>query len=54
VLQQIESIMEVTGTSFGPMNIIEGRVKGTDISNVVALPLVKWVEERIPADLGGG
>ena len=54
VLQQIESIMDVTGKSFGPMNIIEGKVKGIEISNIVVLPLVKWVEERIPADLGGG
>ena len=53
-LGQLEGWMEITSTSFGPMNIIEGKVKGTEISNIVALPLVKWVEERIPADLDGG
>jgi hypothetical protein len=53
VMGQLEDWMEITSTSFGPMNIIEGKVKGTEISNIVAMPLVKWVEERLPADLDG-
>jgi hypothetical protein len=52
VKRQLESWMDVTGTSFGPINIIEGSVKGANISNILAMPLVKWVEERTPSDLG--
>jgi hypothetical protein len=50
--RQLESWLEVSSSSFGPVNIIEGRVKGTDVENILALPLVKWVEERVPADVG--
>ena len=53
-MQQFESLMKVTGSSFGPVNIIEGQIKGSDIQTLLELPLVKWVEERTPADLGGG
>lgn len=54
VLKEIEGWLEVTSSSFGPVNILEGEVKGTEISDLITVPLVKWVEERIPADLGGG
>ena len=53
-MKQLEGWLEVSSSSFGPMNIIEGKVKGTEISNIVALPLVKWVEERLPAGLDDG
>jgi len=53
-LKELGRWMEVRDTSFGPVNIAEGKVKGSDVSSILALPLVKWVEERTPADLGGG
>jgi hypothetical protein len=53
-MKQLEGWLEMSSSSFGPVNIVEGKVKGTDVDNILALPLVKWVEERVPADLGGG
>jgi hypothetical protein len=53
-LKQLAGWLEVSSSSFGPVNLVEGKVKGTDVNNLLALPLVKWVEERVPADLGGG
>jgi hypothetical protein len=37
--------MEVTGTSFSPVNIAEGIIGVSEIDAILALPFVKWMEE---------
>ena len=49
---QLEKLVQVTGYSFGPVNLAEGTISGTDLEKLLALPFVKWIEERIPADVG--
>lgn len=51
--ERLEQWLEISGTSFGPVNIAEGVVVGKDIERILSMPVVKWVEERAPADLGG-
>lgn len=50
---QVEGLVQVSGYSFGPVNFAEGSILASDLPQLLALPFVKWVEERIPADIGG-
>ena len=53
-VEELEQLVEVSGYSFGPVNIAEGTVAAADVEKILPLPFVKWVERRVPGELGGG
>lgn len=48
----LERLMEVNATSFGPVNIAEGSARAAEINAILALPFVKWIEEKDISELG--
>jgi len=50
--EEFNALMDVTDYSFGPVNLAEGVVAGTDVETILSLPFVKWMEEKVLMELG--
>lgn len=50
--QEVEQVLTVRDYSFGPVDLAEGTARAADVDAIASLSFVKWVEERVPMDLG--
>jgi|GEM_PF-7130164 len=51
--QEVERYLTVRNYSFGPVDLAEGTARAADVDAIASLSFVKWVEERVPMELGG-
>lgn len=50
--QELERYLAARDYSFGPVDLAEGTARAADVDSIASLPFVKWVEERVPMELG--